>query len=64
MAYLGGIMGSFVLGFIANSISISAAWIVAGSLLLISSLIYLQVDRQSSTVEEHNDSKTAVFTTD
>jgi MFS family permease len=64
MAYLGGIMGSFVLGFIANRISISAAWIVAGSLLLISSLIYLQVDRQSTTGEEHIDSKTAVFTTD
>jgi DHA1 family quinolone resistance protein-like MFS transporter len=64
MAYLGGIMGSFVLGFIANRISISAAWIAAGSLLLISSLIYLQVDRQSAKVAEYDGSKTAIFTTD
>jgi DHA1 family quinolone resistance protein-like MFS transporter len=42
--YLGGMLGAIGLGYIAENTSVSAAWIVAGSILMVSLFLYLQVD--------------------
>jgi DHA1 family quinolone resistance protein-like MFS transporter len=42
--YAGSIAGSILLGYVAKNVSISAAWIAAGIVLLVSLTLYLQVD--------------------
>jgi len=39
----GGLLGSLILGFTAETRSITAAWILAGGLLLVSSVLYLMI---------------------
>jgi MFS family permease len=43
-SYLGAIIGGFVLGYVAEYISIGAAWTIAGSVLVVSLLLYWQID--------------------
>lgn len=43
-AYLGCIVGSVGLGYVAEQFSISAAWIISGVVLVVSLGLYLQVD--------------------
>lgn len=45
-SYAGAIAGSAGLGLVAQQFSISAAWIVAGVLTMLSLLLYLQIDRE------------------
>jgi len=48
-SYVGGAVGAIGLGFLAEQTSVSTSWIVAGSILMVSLLLYLQVDaRQRS----------------
>jgi len=51
-AYTGSIGGSVILGFVAKNISIGAAWIVAGIILLVSLVLYLQVDARRARKQE------------
>jgi MFS transporter, DHA1 family, quinolone resistance protein len=44
VSYLGGILGSAGLGFIADRTSIPVAWGVAGGVLLVSWVLYLRID--------------------
>jgi predicted MFS family arabinose efflux permease len=59
-SYVGGILGSIVLGFVAKNSSIATAWIVAGAVLLVSLLLYVQVD-QRRAIEEEQDEPEAAF---
>jgi len=60
-SYVGGIVGSVVLGFVANTVSIALAWAVAGALLLVSLPLYLKLDsRQTARIEQH-EPETAVL---
>jgi MFS family permease len=43
-SYLGGALGGFLLGYIAEQFSISMAWIIAGGILVISLSLYLRID--------------------
>jgi len=43
-SYVGGAVGAIGLSFLAEQTSVSASWIVAGSILMVSLLLYLQVD--------------------
>jgi MFS family permease len=52
--YAGSILGSVLLGYLANRVSISAAWIVAGSILLVSLLLYLQIDARQGRQDQKN----------
>jgi YNFM family putative membrane transporter len=45
-AYAGSILGSVVLGYIAETFSIQVAWIIAGIILLVSLLLYLRIYTQ------------------
>jgi predicted MFS family arabinose efflux permease len=44
--YLGSMIGSIGLGYVAQQRSVSAAWIVAGVGLVVSLLFYLRIDRR------------------
>lgn len=44
--YAGGMIGSVLLGFMAENHSIGAAWILASSVLMVSLGLYLMIDRQ------------------
>ena len=46
--YLGAIIGGAGLGYIAEKSSIGAAWITGGAVLVVSSLLYWQVDQRRS----------------
>jgi MFS family permease len=60
-SYVGGILGSVVLGFVANTVSIGLAWAVAGALLLVSLPLYLKLDsREANRIEQH-EPETAVL---
>jgi predicted MFS family arabinose efflux permease len=60
-AYAGSIAGSVLLGYLAKSSSIGAAWIVAGVILLVSLVLYLQVDiRRTRKQEISHEPETAV----
>ncbi|MFN2188313.1 MAG: MFS transporter [Candidatus Promineifilaceae bacterium] len=52
--YVGSIAGSVLLGYIANSRSISSAWIAAGFVLLVSLTLFLRVDVQRRRKQEIN----------
>jgi MFS family permease len=43
-SYLGGAVGGIFLGYIAERLSISAAWIISGAGLVLSSLLYLKIE--------------------
>jgi DHA1 family quinolone resistance protein-like MFS transporter len=58
--YLGCIVGSVGLGYMAEHVSISAAWIVSGVVLVVSLGLYLQVEAGR---RENNDQKSLVFET-
>jgi DHA1 family quinolone resistance protein-like MFS transporter len=49
MLQLGGVIGSFTLGWIANTYSIAATWEIAGIALGVSSIAYLLLGRRLST---------------
>jgi predicted MFS family arabinose efflux permease len=51
-AYTGSIGGSVLLGYLAKNNSISAAWIVAGIVMLVSLVLYLQVDARRMRKQE------------
>jgi MFS family permease len=51
-AYTGSIGGSVILGYLAKNNSISAAWIVAGIVMLVSLVLYLQVDARRTRKQE------------
>lgn len=44
--YAGSMIGSVLLGYLAEQHSISAAWIVAGLVVVVSSGLYIQIDRR------------------
>jgi len=46
--YLGGMIGSIGLGYVAQQASISAAWIVAAAGLMVSLLLYVRLDRRQN----------------
>jgi MFS family permease len=43
-SYLGGAIGGVFLGYIAEQLSISAAWIIAGGALVLSLFMYLNIE--------------------
>jgi MFS family permease len=43
--YSGSFLGSFVLGIIAHTYSVSTAWLITGIVLLMSSLLYVRAER-------------------
>jgi DHA1 family quinolone resistance protein-like MFS transporter len=61
--YVGGVIGSVALGLIAENASVSAAWIVAGSILMVSLFMYLRVDGRQRKQKRIHESEKAVFTT-
>lgn len=44
VAYLGSIVGSTALGYVAEWVSIPAAWIIGGAILVVSLGLYVQID--------------------
>jgi predicted MFS family arabinose efflux permease len=58
--YLGCIVGSVGLGYVAEQVSISAAWIISGVVLVVSLGLYLQVEARQ---RENNGQKTFVLET-
>lgn len=60
-SYLGGMLGAIGLGYVAQHTSVSAAWIVAGSILMVSLLLYLQVDARQRKQKRDHESKEAIF---
>lgn len=58
--YLGCIVGSVGLGYVAEQVSISAAWIISGVVLVVSLGLYLQVDARQ---RENNGQKSLVLET-
>ncbi len=61
-AYTGGILGSMILGLIAQQFSIGGAWIVTGSILMVSCMLYWQVDKRTRTVSYHEQENTILET--
>lgn len=59
--YLGGMMGAVGLGYVAEQASVSVAWIVAGSILMVSLLLYVQVDVRQRKEKRDYESKEAIF---
>ena len=43
--YAGSLLGSVVLGYLAENVSVGAAWLVAGGVLALSAWVYLRVER-------------------
>ncbi len=60
--YIGGVIGAIGLGYLAEQTSVSVAWIVAGSILMVSLFLYLQVDVRHRKQKRINESEEAVFT--
>jgi MFS family permease len=58
--YLGCIAGSVGLGYVAEQVSISAAWIISGMVLVVSLGLYLQVEARQ---RKNNGQKTLVLET-
>ena len=56
-SYVGGFSGSVILGYLAQNISISAAWIVAGVLSMVSLFLYVGVDRRRQQQQEMYEQK-------
>ncbi len=53
--YAGSMIGSVLLSYLAEQHSISAAWMVAGLVVVVSSALYIQIDRrQASSYEPTN----------
>jgi MFS family permease len=50
--YAGSMIGSVGLSYLAEQRSISAAWMVAGLVVVVSSVLYWQIDRQQATSYE------------
>ena len=46
VAYLGGIVGSAGLGYVAQQFSIGLAWTIGGAILMVSLGLYLSMDRR------------------
>ena len=60
-SYVGGAIGSIGLGYLAQQTSVSAVWIIAGSILMVSLLLYLQVDARQKKQKRINESPKAIF---
>lgn len=56
--YAGSILGSAVLGYVAETVSISAAWIIAGGVLLVSLLLYARI-----YIQKRHEQKTTILST-
>ena len=61
-SYLGGVIGAIGLGYLAENTGVSAAWIVAGSILMVSLFLYLRVDVRQRRAKREYESEEAVFT--
>jgi len=46
MAFVGSITGSVILGFVAQNLSITAAWLMGAAVVLLSGWLYLRADRE------------------
>jgi MFS family permease len=51
-AYVGSFLGSVLLGYVAKTSSLGAAWTIAGSLLLVSLVLYLRVDSRRTQLQK------------
>ena len=60
--YVGGVIGAIGLGYLAEQTSVSTAWIVAGSLLMVSLFLYLQIDVRQRRQKRIHESEEAIFT--
>ncbi len=60
-SYLGGFLGAILLGFIAQRNSIYNAWFVAGTLSMVSLLLYVGVARQRKHSVRFNEQKVPIF---
>ena len=60
--YVGGVIGAIGLGYLAEQTSVSSAWIVAGLLLVVSLLLYVQIDRRQRKQKRIHESEEAIFT--
>jgi len=60
-SYVGGFLGSILLGFIAQQRSISMAWIVAGTVSMVSLLLYVRTATLLKQRERINEQSTPVF---
>jgi predicted MFS family arabinose efflux permease len=61
--YVGSALGAIGLGYLAEHTSVSVAWIVAGSILVVSLFLYLQVDARQRNQKRNHESKETVFPT-
>ena len=59
--YVGSALGAIGLGYLAEHTSVSVAWIVAGSILVVSLFLYLQVDVRQRNQKRIHESKETVF---
>jgi predicted MFS family arabinose efflux permease len=60
-SYVGSMVGSIVLGLLAQQASIGAAWIVAGVALMVSLLLYLRIDAQQQPPERTYEPEPTIF---
>jgi MFS family permease len=56
VAYLGSIIGSTALGYVAERVSISAAWSIGGAILVVSLGLYAQIDANTTASSRQADS--------
>ncbi|MCA9922311.1 MAG: MFS transporter [Anaerolineales bacterium] len=61
--YVGSMIGSIGLGYLAQQASIPSAWIVAGVVLMLSLLLYLRVDRLQFRQARHHDAESSILET-
>lgn len=61
-SYAGGFLGSAGLGYLAEHGSIPLAWIVAGSLLVVSLLLFVQIEVNRARRERNNEQQASLLT--
>ena len=64
-SYLGGAIGGVLLGYIAEQISISTAWIISGGALVLSLFLYLKIDfllHKEKDIELHGEERPVLET--
>ncbi len=60
-SYVGGFLGSILLGYIAQQQSISAAWIIAAGISMVSLLLYVRTAALLKQRDQINEQTTTVF---
>ncbi len=62
-SYIGSMVGSVSLGYLAQQSSVRSAWIVAAIILMVSLFLYLKVDMIQTNQARRNDAESSIFET-